>query len=631
MNKLRPGSLTSANPREDGMLRTSNITRFLATCSTYGVPPEDLFHRDDLLETTPDSLARVARTILALFGMTEPSTPDRSKFIPGGGGNVKSSPYGTHSSRGTASTPNLNVQRATSPTSNNKKRYSPPQPLPTLDDSPFDSSSSEETARSDAHGREEDRLTPLPVPPRSPLRTRSSASKPIPVPERISVADSNRASVGDSVRMSLADSAYAERQSLASSQATDLTEFSNLSLLQVQRSRSSGQNKFGTIRTVTTDATSCLPSEEHRDTTAPSSPAEEARFELRVRRFSRERKPSETAPVDLTRVMEETEPSSGDLTSSEASKKKARPVDQDHERERQRAERIRLGKGKWPDDFIDAFGELRSPMPIASPEESGASTPLSSSPRKVSFFANHDVSPSQTPTSSSPPRKLAYVGSPRANDSAESLSSALLPRRPTHRARHSVDAPNALLPKEAVFRDTSPDAASPRPGMLRRASTKTGTRNGVYLPRSSVEQSRTSSQDSDSRRPNGRVPFPRALSSERSAGSALGSDGSQVGGSNNDERPIRPVRGRFQSDIDSTSARRRPRPTSYEDQGAKPGRSRFESMVNLGVDSGKASASDMMAKDSSEGGSVRQTLVVKEDGKPSTTYVCPELHATDVS
>ncbi|EIN05999.1 hypothetical protein PUNSTDRAFT_136796 [Punctularia strigosozonata HHB-11173 SS5] len=615
MNKLRPGSLTNANAREDGLVRTTNITRFLAACTTYGVPPEDLFNRDDLLETTPESLARVARTIFALFNMTEHATPDRSKFISGGGG--KHTPYGTNSSRGTASTPNLALQRATSPPPNGKK-----QPLPTLDDSAFDSSSSEETARSaDAYAREEDRLTPLPVPPRSPLRTRSTASKPIPIPERISVADSNRASVGDSVRMSLAESAWADRQSMASSQATDLTEFSNLSLLQVQRSQSSGQNKFGTIRTVTTDATSFLPSEEHRETTAPSSPTDESRLELRARRFSRERKPSETAVVDLTRVMEETEPSS----SSEASKKKDRTrvpgAEHERERERLRAERIRLGKGKWPDDFIDAFGQLRSPMMPAS-EASGASTPLSSSPRKVSFInnmANRDSSPTPTPMSSSPPRKLAYVGS-RANDSSESLSSQLLPRRPTHRARHSVDAPNVLLPKEIVYRESSPDSASSRPGMLRRASTKTGgTRNGVYLPRSSLEQGRTPSQESETRRAEGGVPFPRALSNERSIASGLGSDRSQAGGSALDEHPVPRVRGRFQSDIDSASARRKPRPTSYEDQGAK-GRTRFESMVNLGVDSGKASASDMISKDSSDGGAVRQTLVVREDGKPSTSY-----------
>ena len=78
-------------------------------------------------------------------------------------------------------------------------------------------------------------------------------------------------------------------------------------------------------------------------------------------------------------------------------------------------------------------------------------------------------------------------------------------------------------------------------------------------------------------------------------------------------------RGRFQSEIDGSSSRRRPRPQSYDDAGAKPRRSRFESMVNLGAASGTASASDLMPRN--EGSAVRQTLIVKEDGKLSTQFV----------
>ena len=90
------------------------------------------------------------------------------------------------------------------------------------------------------------------------------------------------------------------------------------------------------------------------------------------------------------------------------------------------------------------------------------------------------------------------------------------------------------------------------------------------------------------------------------------------GGSGSEERPRLP-RGRFQSEIDGASARRKPRPQSYDDAGAKPRRSRFESMVNLGVGSSTASASDLMPR--SEGSAVRQTLIVKEDGKPPTQFV----------
>ena len=91
------------------------------------------------------------------------------------------------------------------------------------------------------------------------------------------------------------------------------------------------------------------------------------------------------------------------------------------------------------------------------------------------------------------------------------------------------------------------------------------------------------------------------------------------------DRPRLP-RGRFQSEIDSASARRKPRPNSYDEYGAKPPRrSRFESMVNLGVASSNASASDLMSRDSYDGSAVRQTLIVREDGKAPTQFVSNAL------
>jgi hypothetical protein len=71
MNKLRPGSIGRIDPREDGKLRISNMTKFLASCSANGLSPEDLFLRDDLIEATSDSLARVAKTIVALVKWAE--------------------------------------------------------------------------------------------------------------------------------------------------------------------------------------------------------------------------------------------------------------------------------------------------------------------------------------------------------------------------------------------------------------------------------------------------------------------------------------------------------------------------------------------------------------------------------
>ena len=227
--------------------------------------------------------------------------------------------------------------------------------------------------------------------------------------------------------------------------------------------------------------------------------------------------------------------------------------------------------------------------------------------------------------SSSPPRKLAIVGASRPDASVESLPQ--FPRRPTHRARHSVDTAG-LLPKEQVLRrDSSPDAGPPSPRIvLRRNSTRTGPhRNGVYVPRSDSR-----SQDSEDR-----VPFPRTVSAEhapslvqdhsRESTPPASSTTSKPGSPGPNDKPRQP-RGRFQSEIDGSSSRRKPRPNSYDELGAKPRRSRYESMVNLGVVTSNASASDILTRDPYEGSAVRQTLIVKEDGKPPTQFVCiPKL------
>src|SRR5487761_427610 len=85
MNKLRPGSIARVDPREDGKLRMSNVTKFLASCSANGLPPGDLFLRDDLIEATSDSLARVAKTIIALVKWAETPVTKHSHILRGGG------------------------------------------------------------------------------------------------------------------------------------------------------------------------------------------------------------------------------------------------------------------------------------------------------------------------------------------------------------------------------------------------------------------------------------------------------------------------------------------------------------------------------------------------------------------
>jgi hypothetical protein len=110
------------------------------------------------------------------------------------------------------------------------------------------------------------------------------------------------------------------------------------------------------------------------------------------------------------------------------------------------------------------------------------------------------------------------------------------------------------------------------------------------------------------------VPFPRTTA----GGTPSSSHQSSVGAGA--VLQPRALRGRFQSEIKGSS-KRRARPTSYDELGAKSARSRIESMINLGVGLGTASASDLMSQDSLDDSTVRMRLLVKEDGKPPTHFV----------
>ncbi|KAH9852020.1 Pkinase-domain-containing protein [Lenzites betulinus] len=623
LNKLFPNTIARVDRREDGFVRTSNVTKFLAACSSVGLTADKLFHRDDLIESTGECLARVAKTVIALSQLAE--FPPVAKIIQGGGGSRGgASPYGQNT-RASASTPNLSMsqlQRSTSPvgpSSPVRKRWSPHQHLPTVrSDSPNEDSSDTKTVNNDdvfdskpntpvPSTVSRDEVPPLMTPPpRSPLRNR-------PVLERISIADSTRASVGDSIIGSLAESAEspaAMRQSQASSNMTDSTVFSTAfsSILDPPRSPTSTNNKFGTMRTVTTEATSFVPSESPSITrTEGSSIASSFKEEARKRsvdsptRPSRERRPSETAVADLSRVVEESEDG---MASTRAARSKVEKREQERARSPAKASPvpIKLGKGKWPDDFLglDTYQAPKSSI-LDDDDSLGVSV--------------------HTPLSVSPPRSKLVIASRTPNESVESLPQ--FSRRPTHRARHSLDTPG-LLPKDALLRrDSSPDAgASPsRRVVLRRSSSKAaGNRNGIYIPR---KEGSASPEESDAA-----VPFPRSVSGEHSTPPSGGfvfpsasPDGSKtdLNSAQGSDRPRLP-RGRFQSEIDAASARRKPRPNSYDELGAKPRRSRFESMVNLGVASSNASASDLLSRDSYDGSAVRQTLIVREDGKAPTQF-----------
>lgn len=84
MNRLRPGSIEWIDPREDGMLRTSNVIKFLDSCFANGLQSEDLFQHYDLIDPTTDSLSRVANTIISLVKWAENPPPTHSLLLQSG-------------------------------------------------------------------------------------------------------------------------------------------------------------------------------------------------------------------------------------------------------------------------------------------------------------------------------------------------------------------------------------------------------------------------------------------------------------------------------------------------------------------------------------------------------------------
>ena len=581
MNKHVPSAILRIDPREDGFKRTSNITKFLAACSSHGVPSDDIFYRDDLIEATPQTLCRVARAIISLLKLFDTEAVDRSKVISGQGNkaavdvasiNTLYSPPSL--SRAASSTPNLIQQRSVSPSpARGRKHLTPPEPVlsPLRSDSP-QSGTSCGTARNVSMpvrngGPGNDDVPSMKMTtstPKSPLRTRSKlkhgddSGGGLP-PDPNSFHFPTREFQSSSPTPGDYGHDFPLRQSRTSSNITENTAYS--SIFDIRRN-SSAQNKFGTIRTVTTETTSLGSEVPSFTRTEASSVAASLAEEMARRRNisgdgsrTRDRRPSESATPDLVSLVEEEENSACGSSSRETARARSpvRGGERDHQPDQAR---VRLGKGKWPDDFMDAF--------------------QASSPRSIPIQAktNREESPLDfSPSSASPARKPYLVGVSRHNDGTESISSS--PRRPTHRPRHSVDP--VLMPKESILRrDTSPDSPIPSsPGskvILRRPSTRNGARrNGIYVPRGNLD-------DPDREGSSFAVPFPRAVSGDHSARASPSPDSPQIPINHLDSR----IRDRLYSEFDDPKGRLRSRPNSYDEFG-RSRRSRYGNIVDLEI------------------------------------------------
>lgn len=592
MNKHRPNMIPRVDPREDGFKRLTNITKFLAACPSQGVPSDDLFYRDDLIEATPEALCRVARTIIALLKLFETPTIGESKVITGqkktdgtatGTGSGPSFSL-TSQSNAAPSVPNSLPQQSVSPVTSHPgpgwKSGRPPESYlhPTRPDSPHSGTSSG-TAR---HVTLESRHAPsttnswsgdltrggqTPPPPKLPPRTQYhskhdddsdgsllSSIKPLEFPRRepLSQCSSPTGDTGCDVPI---------RQSRTSSNITENTAYSSIFDL---RRNSNAQNKFGTVRTVTTEATSLGSEVPSFTRTEASSLAASLAEEMGRRRSTStegtrisDRKPSEPVVPDLVSLTEEEENSACGSSSRDTHRDKAREPQTNKDV-------VRLGKGKWPDDFIDAF---RPAVPS----------------RQIPTRATVDVADSSprcsAPLSVSPSRKLSIIAPPKPIDGSDALS-----RRPSHRARQSVDTP-ILIPKESILRiDAAPDSPSASGSriVLRRQSTRTA----ALLRNEPPYASRFNHSDVEREGSSSVIPFPRAVSGDHSVSAS----------------PTPDVSIKRDRSTSQDVSRRRSRPTSYDELG----RSRR--------------SSEMLMRDSMDGSGIRLAITVMEAGKQPVQY-----------
>lgn len=594
MNKYRPNTIPRVDPREEGSKRVTNITKFLTACSSQGMPSDDLFYRDDLIDATPETLYRVARTIVALPKLFETSTIDETKIMTGQkkaddtGAAPHNGPYSpTSQSHGGASPSHLSSHRPVSPPGSHAvpvwKRWRPEPTFPSLlSDSP-QSGTSNDTARNITVKNESslqstiktiqhcgsglDPDLPPSLPPKSPLQGQNhskyaddsganhlSTIKLVEFPRHEPMSQTSSLITGD----------YGGddpiRQSRTSSNLTENTAYSSIFDL---RRNISAQTKFGTVRTATTEATSLGSEVPSFTRTEASSFAVSLAEEMAWRRSTStdttrvsERRPSEPVVPDLVSLAEEEETSACGSSSRDTHRETSTNLQGNREV-------VRLGKGKWPDDFIDAFqvaGPSRS-MPTTDLDDFSSiiPSPLSvSTGRKLSI-----VTPSKLNTDGSVPfprrpnsRHGADTSIMMPRESVLRIDIDPLPRRPG--SKHGTDT-SILMPRESVLRTDSPSPSGSRV-ILRRQSTRNTAlrRSGTYIPRSPLE--------GGERERNSGVPFPRAVSGEHSV-SASPTPDTPRGRDRTTSHDVSRIRGRFQSDIDDPRLRRRSRPNSYDELG----------------------------------------------------------------
>ncbi|WVQ62332.1 uncharacterized protein L199_000471 [Kwoniella botswanensis] len=138
----QPSHIPRLNVTEDGILRATNLTRFITACQTVGLPDTDIFGLADLQEGSESSIGRVAQTVIALArlagppaaGISRAKSPNNSR--PGSRSNSRPPSRAAATSTSPPRSPSTSPRRTSVELSSPSKRLSidknivSPKPFP---------------------------------------------------------------------------------------------------------------------------------------------------------------------------------------------------------------------------------------------------------------------------------------------------------------------------------------------------------------------------------------------------------------------------------------------------------------------------------------------------------------------
>lgn len=583
INKVCPGSVI----RIDSVTATSeakqlNISKFLAGVAAFGVSSDEIFDVEDLVAVpfTSDGLARVAVTILAVKKLQDNPPPQKFQL------KVET----TKQSSINAGSPPVSPTTPKSPTAQGKNQNN----VYLSSNVGLASASTPNLSRS---------TSPIPIPAKRPRQvvpaaaaTSTAASTATPTQPSFdmstsAVADeedvfgpvdsnSNSNSNSNTRTRPIVKLSTTSRASMASTH----TETSVYSSLLDNRS-----TRYETIKSITTEATSLAsdtPSLTYTEGSMVKAALAKESPQQRIRRLSSPNSPVDEFPrrkdrrrsdsIDLSRVAEESEEGTiptrrlgvNGIDSGSSPLQKA----------------INLGQAKWPDDFMKVFDldkDRGSPSKQSS-RDSGETERGGG----CNGMVNLDDSVAKRKPSLVRSRRSLESTEPVISPSSTPPNARLRPRNSQHRVPTTAELSSRISPRSSL--EYSPVR---RPSQHSPIPVRTSLDTDLPLP----------------------VPFPRAPSHPQLSTLSSSSETLQLPQTTTKKSPS-PTKVRLENEP------LKDRRSSFGDSPNPriPMRPRHESINVISAGESKAERSLIGGMDGSQ---VRNSLIVKEDGKPATHYV----------